>query len=221
MRRAPVAQVVIEAHELVEQRRESEHVGLRDRVAQDLLGGHVDRRPHQAIGVGGLGMSAIQLASTLGAFEVYAVDVNPAKLEAATRFGAIPIDASTVDPVDAIHRMTDGGVDIALELVGSPKVMAQVVGSVGVAGRAIAVGITHGTFGLDPFNDLVSKEAEVLGSVDHTAEELRILLEMARRRMIDLDAVVTSTIPLEVGAVEDALQRLEAFGDDIRTVIKP
>ena len=172
-------------------------------------------------GAGGLGMSAIQLASALGAFEVYAVDINPVKLEAATRFGAIPIDATTSDPIDTIRRMTDGGVDIALELVGSPEVMEQVVGSVGYGGRAIAVGITHGTFGLDPFKDLVAREAEVLGSVDHTAEELRILLEMARRRMIDLDAVVTNTIPLESAAVEDALTRLEHFGDDIRTVIRP
>ena len=172
-------------------------------------------------GTGGLGMSAVQLAFALGAFEVYAVDTNPVKLEAATRFGAIPVDARTVDPVEAIRRMSGGGVDVALELVGSPDVMAQVVGSVGSRGRAVAVGITSGTFGLDPFNDLVTREVEILGAMDHTAAELRILLEMARRGTLDIDAVVTSIVPLDAGRVDAALDALDNFGDEIRTVIRP
>lgn len=172
-------------------------------------------------GTGGLGMSAVQLAFALGAFEVYAVDTNPVKLEAAVRFGAIPIDAGTVDAAKAIRRMSGGGVDVALELVGSADVMAQVVGAVGPGGRAVAVGITNGTFGLDPFNDLVTREAEILGSMDHTAEELRVLLEMARRGTIDLDSMVTSIVPLDAGPVDEALHALEGFGDEIRTVIRP
>ncbi|MDX1691725.1 MAG: zinc-binding dehydrogenase [Acidimicrobiia bacterium] len=189
---------------------------------------HALRRARLAVGesvavfgAGGLGMSAVQLAFTLGAFDVYAVDINPAKLEAATRFGAIPVDATTVDPAEALLRMSGGGVDVALELVGSPEVMGQAVRSVGVGGRAIAVGITDGTFGLDPFRELVAREAEILGAADHTAEELRLLLEMARRGDLDLDAVVTRTVGLDVTEVEGALQELEGFGDEIRTVIRP
>ena len=45
-------------------------------------------------GVGGLGMSAIQLARAFGALEVYAVDINEAKLKLAEGFGATPVDAS-------------------------------------------------------------------------------------------------------------------------------
>jgi D-arabinose 1-dehydrogenase-like Zn-dependent alcohol dehydrogenase len=48
-------------------------------------------------GVGGLGMSAIQLAKALGAAEVYAVDIKLDKLELASQYGAIPIDASRVE----------------------------------------------------------------------------------------------------------------------------
>src|ERR1700704_1405876 len=46
-------------------------------------------------GVGGLGISAVQLARHLGAAEVFAVDINPRKLELAERFGAIAVNAST------------------------------------------------------------------------------------------------------------------------------
>jgi D-arabinose 1-dehydrogenase-like Zn-dependent alcohol dehydrogenase len=44
-------------------------------------------------GVGGLGISAIQLAQAYGADLVLAVDINPLKLELAAQFGALPINA--------------------------------------------------------------------------------------------------------------------------------
>ncbi|MFN2164640.1 MAG: alcohol dehydrogenase catalytic domain-containing protein, partial [Anaerolineae bacterium] len=47
-------------------------------------------------GAGGLGMSAIQLAQALGALEVYAVDINPEKLQQAQSYGAHPVDAGQV-----------------------------------------------------------------------------------------------------------------------------
>jgi D-arabinose 1-dehydrogenase-like Zn-dependent alcohol dehydrogenase len=173
-------------------------------------------------GAGGLGMSAIKLAFLLGAFEVFAVDINPVKLAAATAAGAIPVAAREGDPVEQIRDFTgDKGVDVALELVGSPEVMRQAVASLGSGGRAVAVGITDSTFGLDPFNDMVRREAEIIGSGDHLASEIVVLLEMVRRGSLDLSDVVTSTVPLEVDAVNDAMGRLEEFGDEIRTVILP
>src|SRR5258707_10108842 len=44
-------------------------------------------------GVGGLGMSAIQLAKAMGAAQIFAVDIKQAKLELAQKLGALPIDA--------------------------------------------------------------------------------------------------------------------------------
>src|SRR6267142_5561758 len=57
-------------------------------------------------GVGGLGASAIQLAKALGAGEVFAVDIKPAKLELARQFGALPLNAAKNDPVAQIRRAT-------------------------------------------------------------------------------------------------------------------
>src|SRR5256714_1482829 len=75
-------------------------------------------------GVGGLGISALQLARHFGAAEVFAVEINPHKLELAERFGAIPVNASVGNPVAKIRELTDGrGVDVALELVGLPVTM--------------------------------------------------------------------------------------------------
>src|SRR3954469_11829757 len=94
-------------------------------------------------GVGGLGVSAIQLALHLGAAKVFAVDINPAKLQLASEFGAVPVNASESDPVEQLRQMTNNiGVDVALELVGLPLTMRQAVQCLGKLGRAALVGLT-------------------------------------------------------------------------------
>src|SRR5215211_8894958 len=95
-------------------------------------------------GVGGLGMSAIQLAKALGAVEVYAVDIKRDKLELASQYGAIPVDASRSDAVEEIRKLTGGkGVDVALEMIGLPETMKQTIDSLGVLGRAVIVGLSQ------------------------------------------------------------------------------
>lgn len=172
-------------------------------------------------GSGGVGQSVIVLAELLGAAEVYAVDVNPVKLEAAARNGAIPVDAANGDAVEEILRMNGHGVDVALETVGLPDVMRRTVDVLAFGGRAVAVGIGRGVFEIDPTADLVHREIEVLGSADHLASEVSLVLTMARRGSLRLDGFVTGSVPLEADAVNAAMDELAAFGDDIRTVIEP
>jgi propanol-preferring alcohol dehydrogenase len=67
-------------------------------------------------GVGGLGISAAQLARAFGALDVYGVDINGDKLKLAESYGAIPVNASTTDAVAEIKRLSGGrGVDVAAE----------------------------------------------------------------------------------------------------------
>jgi len=170
------------------------------------------------LGAGGLGMSAIQLAAVLGADPVYAVDIDPAKLDLASDLGAMPIDGTN----DAVKAILDrGGVDVALELVGSSALMRDAVRMLRPQGRAVAVGITHTEFGLDPYRDLVRREAEILGTADHLPSEIDEILAWAADGRIDVDRLITRTIPLELETVEDALVSLERFDGGIRTVIEP
>ncbi len=173
-------------------------------------------------GIGGLGYSAIQLARAFGALEVFAVDVNPVKLDLAARHGAIAIDAGKVDPVTEIRRMTrNQGVDVALEMIGLPQTMRQSVQSLRPMGRAVLVGLAGRPLELDTYRELLGKEAEVIGSNDHLLQELPTVIELARRGVLDISSAVTRTIPLEAGAVNQALDSLEGFSDDVRIVIAP
>jgi D-arabinose 1-dehydrogenase-like Zn-dependent alcohol dehydrogenase len=89
-------------------------------------------------GVGGLGMSAVQLAWAFGALAVYAVDIDAGKLEMAEGFGAAPINAADTDPVAEIRRLTGGqGVDVALaRLVRPPGPGVAPARRVGPPGQA-------------------------------------------------------------------------------------
>ena len=173
-------------------------------------------------GVGGLGISALQLASYFGAAEIYAVDVNPRKLELAERFGAIPVNAAVGNPVEQIRKLTQGrGVDVALELVGLALTMRQAVQSLAILGRAALVGLTQESFEVAPYSELLNKEAEIVGVSDHLADEIPLLLDLVRTRKLDLTHGIIRTVPLNAGAINDVLDGLEKFGDDVRVVITP
>jgi propanol-preferring alcohol dehydrogenase len=173
-------------------------------------------------GVGGLGMSAVQLARALGARDVYAVDLDAEKLRLAAHFGAVPVDAGAGDPAAAIRDRTNGrGVDVALELIGLPLTMRQAVQALAVQGRAVVAGLAAEPLVLDTYRDLLGKEAELIGANDHLLQELPLLLDLARRGALDLTRVVARTVPLDAGAVNEVLDELDRYAAPARTVIVP
>jgi len=176
-------------------------------------------------GVGGLGLSAVQLALALGALEVYAVDVNPVKLGLASRFGARPVHVQShlPDPVEQIRQLTGGyGVDVAIEMIGLPATMRQALRSLAVFGRAVIVGISDQPLQIETYHELLGPEAELIGSNDHLLSELPLLLELARRGDLDLSDAVSRTIPLDADLINQTLDELSEFGSEaIRTVIVP
>jgi 2-desacetyl-2-hydroxyethyl bacteriochlorophyllide A dehydrogenase len=173
-------------------------------------------------GLGGLGISAVQLANALKAGRVFGVDLNLAKLELAQTFGAVPIDAAKTDPVSEILHLTDGrGVNVALELIGLPLTMRQAVRSLGPHGRAALAGITEQSFEIAPYQELLNKEAEIIGVSDHLLDELPGLVEWASQGKLQLTKVVTRTVPLDPAAVNEVLDQLEQFGGEVRVVITP
>lgn len=172
-------------------------------------------------GTGGLGVAAIGIAGALGASRVIAVDTNSAKLEMARSLGATGIDACDADVVDSIMGATAGrGVDIALELVGLPVTSEQAVRSLGVHGRAAMVGLSDAATSLNMYRDLIGKERDIVGVSDHLSADIDELLALVRHGRLDVDPVISETIPLHGDAVNTVLDRLDDYGGSaIRTVI--
>jgi propanol-preferring alcohol dehydrogenase len=173
-------------------------------------------------GVGGLGLSAIQLAKAFGAVEVYAVDIQQDKLELASEYDAIPIDASRMDAVEEIRRLTRGrGVNVAVEMIGLRKTMEQAIDCVGNLGRAVMVGLNQQPISINTYMQVLGKEAEILGSNDHLLQELPLLIDLARQKILDTSRVVSQVIPLDADKINQRLDDLEKFTSDVRVVIAP
>lgn len=173
-------------------------------------------------GVGGLGLSAIQLARAMGAVEVYAVDIKQDKLELASEYNAIPVDASRADAVEEIRTLTKGrGVNVALEMIGLPKTMEQAIDSLGNLGRAVMVGLNQQPIRVNTYAQVLGKEAEIIGSNDHLLSELPMLVDLARRKILDTSRVVSQVIPLDAQKINQRLDDLEKYTSDVRVVIAP
>ena len=93
-------------------------------------------------GVGGVGLSAVQGAYISGARQIIAVDLFDSKLETARELGATDaVNASQEDPVEAIHRLSDGGVDYSFEAIGNARVVLQCVEALGLRRLATIIGV--------------------------------------------------------------------------------
>ena len=185
--------------------------------------GRLERGETVAVfGTGGLGSSAVQLARALGAREVFAVDIRADKLAAAARLGALPVDASTQDAVAQLFAATQGaGIDVTLEFVGLPLAMRQALQSLAPQGRAVLVGLSDQMLTLDPYREILGREAELIGSNDHTLAEVSEVIAFAERGALDLSHAVSRTVPLEAAAINEVLNALEQNRAGVRTVVVP
>ena len=173
-------------------------------------------------GAGGLGASAIQLANAFGATEVFAVDIDPEKLKAATSYGATPIDPANGAPSTQLLDATQGrGVDVALEFAGLPVTQEQAVASLAVQGRAALAGIGERPFTVSGYPMMINREREIIGVSDHLRHELVTLMEFARTGLLDLDSVVTDIVPLDANQINARLDALAGFHGSMRSVIVP
>lgn len=94
------------------------------------------------IGLGGIGLSAVNGAAIAGAGRIIAIDRVAAKANLAREFGATDfVDASSVDLVKAIREMTGGGVDYAFECVGLKQTVEQSFRIIKRGGTATVIGM--------------------------------------------------------------------------------
>jgi S-(hydroxymethyl)mycothiol dehydrogenase len=180
------------------------------------------------IGLGGIGLAALQGARIAGAGRVIAVDVVPAKLAWAVGFGATDtIDASDGDVVDAVRALTAGeGVDIAFEAVGRPECVRQAVEMLTFAGTAVAIGVPPVPSEVTlPWNGsdraAYPNKANLLitdGGDPIPSEDFPEMARWAIDGSLDLDAMVTREIALTDDHLAEAVRAMLA-GEVIRSVV--
>jgi S-(hydroxymethyl)glutathione dehydrogenase/alcohol dehydrogenase len=113
-------------------------------------------------GAGGVGLSALIAAASIGASPLIVVDIVSDKLEKAKTLGATHvIDARSGDPIAAVRALTAGqGVHYAIEASGNPLAMEAAFEAVrNGGGRCVIAGnAEHGkTIRLNPFSLISGK----------------------------------------------------------------
>jgi 2-desacetyl-2-hydroxyethyl bacteriochlorophyllide A dehydrogenase len=93
------------------------------------------------LGLGPVGLSAVQVAKASGASVVVAVDSVADRLEVARSFGAVAVHLTEADPRARVKELTGGrGVDLSVDAVGHPEALdlacrlARKAGTVSVTG---------------------------------------------------------------------------------------
>jgi alcohol dehydrogenase len=97
------------------------------------------------LGLGPVGLCAVQAALAGGAVRVFAIDSVPARLEMASSFGATPIHLTEEDPKKAVRAATEGrGVDVVVDAVGDPAPLAMAISLCRDAGTVSGIGAYAG-----------------------------------------------------------------------------
>jgi 2-desacetyl-2-hydroxyethyl bacteriochlorophyllide A dehydrogenase len=93
------------------------------------------------LGMGPVGLCAVQAARAAGASEVVAIDTVEDRLRMAASFGATPVHLTEQEPRAEVKKLTEGrGVDLAVDAVGNPEALdlalrlARKAGTVSVTG---------------------------------------------------------------------------------------
>jgi 2-desacetyl-2-hydroxyethyl bacteriochlorophyllide A dehydrogenase len=94
------------------------------------------------LGLGPVGLCAIQAALAAGAAPVYAIDAVEQRLDVARALGATPIHLTEERPRDVVRSATEGrGVDAAIDAVGHPDALDLAIRLTRNAGTVVATGV--------------------------------------------------------------------------------
>jgi 2-desacetyl-2-hydroxyethyl bacteriochlorophyllide A dehydrogenase len=149
------------------------------------------------LGLGPVGLCAVQAARACGAAHVFAIDTVPERLKVAEAFGAEPLHLVEQDVRAIVRGATEGrGVDVSIDAVGDPKVLESAIRLTRACGSIQCIGVyaeraeVHmGLLWLKAVT-LRGGHANVLGHVDR-------VLAMMDAGVLDPTALVTHHMKLD------------------------
>jgi alcohol dehydrogenase len=154
------------------------------------------------VGVGGVGLSAVQVAVAAGA-KVVAVDRTPAALALARSLGAEhTVLAGRGDIAAQVHDLTGGGSHVAVDAVGSPDTCADAIHSLRRRGRHVQVGLLPNVYGHPavPMDRVIAWELDVLGSHGMASVDYPGMLRLVEAGTLRPQDLVERVVGLAEGA---------------------
>ncbi len=175
-------------------------------------------------GLGGIGLNVIQGARMVGADKIIGVDLNPAKVEMAKKFGMThfvnPNEVGNDKVVQAIQDLTDGGADFSFDATGNTNVMRQALECCHRGwGTSIVIGVAEAgkEIATRPFQLVTGRNwrGTAFGGARGRTDVPKIV-DWYMEGKIEIDPLITHTMPLEeINTAFDLMHE----GKSIRSVV--
>jgi alcohol dehydrogenase len=173
------------------------------------------------IGLGGVGLNALLGAILVGAGEIVAVDVNPDKLEVASRLGATKVIKAGPDATKEVREITAGGVDFAFEMASSLPALQMAYDITKQGGTTVIASLLHPDIRLSisPV-PLVAGERTLKGTYLGScipARDIPRYISLYQRGKLPVDKLVSDFVSLET--LNEGFDRL-ADGNTVRQILR-
>jgi S-(hydroxymethyl)glutathione dehydrogenase/alcohol dehydrogenase len=172
-------------------------------------------------GLGAVGLSVIEGAVKAGASQIIAVDLLPAKLELAKKWGAThAMDGANPDVVKDIVKMTGFGVDYSFDCTGNTKVMRNALEcSARGWGQSVVIGVAAAgqEISTRPFQMVTGRswKGTAFGGWK-SRPQVPMLVDMYMNGLLKIDEYITHTVTLQ--DINKGFEMLHA-GDCLRCVV--
>lgn len=172
------------------------------------------------VGSGGVGLSVVQGARLAGAVRIVAVDPHPGRRALARELGATDAVDPSNTPMDAaVRALEPEGVDVAFEVVGDTRLVADALAVTRPGGTCVMVGSPPSKSVIEIDARTLFEGRRLLGCVggDNVPHrDIPRAVALHRRGDLHLDALAAARFPLE--GIADAVAGMSA-GDLARAVI--
>jgi threonine dehydrogenase-like Zn-dependent dehydrogenase len=151
-------------------------------------------------GTGTIGLFLIKLLKIFGTSKIFATDINPAALEAASRAGAdMTFPAGEKDIQEKVRLVCNGrGADIAFEAAGKNESVNLAIDLVRRGGKVVLIGNSSPMVDI-PLQKVVTGELKLLGSCAIRGE-YEIILDLMKEGRLNVDDQILAVAPLAEGA---------------------
>jgi alcohol dehydrogenase len=171
-------------------------------------------------GCGGVGLSAIMIATAMGA-NVVAIDIAEEKLAFAREMGAVATIDGAGDPnvAEAVKEVTKGGAHVSVDALGHPTTCFNSIANLRRRGRHVQVGLMLDDHARPqiPMDKVIAHELQVIGSHGMQAFRYEAMMAMLEAGKLAPEKLVGRRISLS--EAPDALMAMDRFDGQGITVV--
>lgn len=174
------------------------------------------------VGDGIIGQMIGALARKAGASVVALSKINDRRIARAREIGDFDLyfDGNDPDRAQIMQAASEGGFDIAFEVVGAADALSACMDGVKPGGTVVMIGNSINPDVRFELNRAVLREIRLIGSVSCTEKEFRETIDLIAQGVIDPEKYVTDIFPLE--KLQHAFERLASETDPVlKIVVRP